>query len=402
MRPYAVAALAPTLLASAILAACTTGEAEQSRTAPPPPTVTAAEVIVRDLKEWADFTGRLEAASLVEVRPRVGGYVESVHFVEGSRVSKGDLLFQIDARPFKAEVARLTAELERAQAELAVARSYRDRAERLVAENATSREELEGLAANAAVAAAALDSIQAALEAAQLDLSFSRVMSPIDGRVSHAIVHAGNLVDSSILLTTVVADDPIHAYFDVDEHTYLELIHGRDRKRVSAGVHDRAVFVGLANEEGYPHRARLDFVDNQVDPNQGTIRARAVLDNADGRFTPGLFARLRVIGEHTYRGALIDERAIGTDLDRKYVLIVDENDVAQYRAVQLGRSVDGLRVVAAGLHAGERVIINGLQRVRPGMPVAATEAPQQDGSPQIERFATADEMGRTMAASTSR
>src|SRR5690606_34076910 len=171
---------------------------------------------------------------------------------------------------------------------------------------------------------------------------------------------------------------------DVDEHTYLELIRGTadaDGER-----HGLTAFVGLANESGYPHSARLDFVDNHVDPDQGTIRARAVLSNDDGRFTPGLFARIRVVGERTYRAALVEERAIGTDLDRKYVLVVDENGIAQYRPVTLGRSIDGLRVVKSGLSVGDRVIVNGLARVRPGMAVAAAEAPAVDGTPLIERF----------------
>jgi multidrug efflux system membrane fusion protein len=408
MRSHPVASLAVSLLASAVLAGCASGEADSSASEPPPPAVSAAEVTVRELRDWADFTGRLEAASHVDVRPRVEGYIESVHFDEGGRVSRGDLLFTIDPRPFEAEVARLRAELERAKAELELARSYRDRAERLLAEKATSREEYEQLAANAEVAEAALGSVEAALAAAELDLSFTRVTAPIDGRVSRAVVTAGNLVDSSTLLTTVVADDPIHAYFDVDEHTYLELIQASTAHPRAAtaggdakGAHDDGallVFVGLANEQGYPHAARLDFVDNEVDPEQGTIRARAVLSNPDGRFTPGLFARMRVVGASTYSAALIDEKAIGTDLDRKYVLVVDENGVAQYRAVELGRSIDGLRVVRSGLDRGDRVIVNGLQRVRPGMPVAATEVPMPNESPQIERLASANAISGAVAA----
>jgi membrane fusion protein, multidrug efflux system len=429
MRTHPVVTLVPSLLTAAVLAGCASGEAEQSTSAPPPAAVTAAEVTVRELRDWADFTGRLEAASHVDVHARVGGFVESVHFDEGGRVERGDLLFTIDPRPFEAEVARLTAERERARAELGLARAYRDRAERLLAEKATSREEFEQLEADAEVAEAAVASVEAARAAAELDLSFTRVTAPIDGRVSRAVVTAGNLVDSSTLLTTVVADDPIHAYFDVDEHTYLELIQrnaakanahsagsadgraARSEDGAPAALHGDggqvgrhqdeglAVFIGLANEQGYPHVARLDFVDNHVDPEQGTIRARAVLSNPDGRFTPGLFARLRVVGERTYDAALIDEKAIGTDLDRKYVLVVDENAVAQYRAVELGRSVDGLRVVTDGLDKGDLVIVNGLQRVRPGMPVAANEVPMPSDSPQIERLASANAFDVAVASS---
>ena len=409
MRSHSVASLVPSLVAVAVLAGCTSGEAGDPVSAPPPPTVSAAEVAIRELRDWADFTGRLEAASHVEVRPRVGGYIESVHFDEGGRVSRGDLLFTIDARPYEAEVARLEAERARARAQLELARTYRDRAERLLAERATSREEYEQLVADAEVAEATLRSVEAALEAAKLDLSFTRVTAPIDGRVSRAVVTPGNLVDSTTLLTTVVADDPIHAYFDVDEHTYLELMRGAATKPASTDAKGHphhaeglVVFVGLANEQGFPHVGRLDFIDNEVDPEQGTIRARAVLENPDGRFTPGLFARLRVVGEHSYRVALVDEKAIGTDLDRKYVLVVDENGVAQYRPVELGRSVDGLRIVKNGLREGDRVIVNGLQRVRPGMPVVANEVPMPVESPQVKRLVAAKTFGHAVAASQER
>jgi len=412
MRSHSAASLAPTLVAFAVIAGCTSGQAGDPASAPPPPTVSAAEVVIRELRDWADFTGRLEAASHVEVRPRVGGYIESVHFDEGGRVSRGDLLFTIDPRPYEAEVRRLEAERARAKAELELARTYRDRAERLLAERATSREEYEQLVADAEVAEAQLRAVEAALAAAKLDLEFTRVTSPIDGRVSRAVVTPGNLVDSTTLLTTVVADDPIHAYFDVDEHTYLELMRGaaakpHEQTSTDAKPHPHraeglVVFVGLANEQGFPHVAQLDFIDNEVDPEQGTIRARAVLSNPDGHFTPGLFARLRVVGERTYRAALVDEKAIGTDLDRKYVLVVDENGVAQYRPVELGRSVDGLRIVKDGLGEGDVVIVNGLQRVRPGMPVVANEVPMPVDSPQVERLVAAEAFGAAVAASQER
>jgi multidrug efflux system membrane fusion protein len=330
-------------------------------------------VAVRELNDWADFTGRLEAVESVAIRPRVGGYVESVHFVEGGRVAAGELLYQIDARPFKAEVDRLRAERERAVAQLALAESYRDRAERLLARNATSQEELEQLAADATVAAAQLASISAALEAADLNLSFTRVTAPIAGRVSRAIVTAGNLVDASVVLTTVVSDDAVYAYFDVDEQTYLEHVQQPNAAEQSI------VHVGLINEEGYPHTARLDFVDNQVDPQHGTIRARAVLDNRDGRFTPGLFARMKLVSPNRYDAALVDDRAIGTDLGKRFVFVVDEQGVVHYRPVELGRLVDGLRVVEQGLAAGDVVIVNGLQRVRPGVNVLETRVAMGGG-----------------------
>jgi multidrug efflux system membrane fusion protein len=363
----------------AAVAGCSTGEAGRAPQAPPAPQVTTAVVATQELNDWADFTGRLEAVENVAVRPRVGGYVESVQFAEGARVAQGDLLFQIDPRPFKAEVERLSAERDRAAAELSLARSYADRAERLLAQNATSREEYEQLAANASVAQAKLAAARAALEAAQLNLSFTRVTAPIAGRVSRAVVTAGNLVDGSTLLTTVVSDSPVYAYFDVDEQTYLDHLHG--------GAGTDVVYVGLINEQGYPHRARLDFVDNQIDPSHGTIRARAVLDNADGAFTPGLFARMKLVSAKRFHAALVDDRAIGTDLGRKFVFVVDNQNVVSYRPVETGRSLEGLRVIKSGLESGDVVIVNGLQRVRPGVTVSATQvAMDRDAPGALERL----------------
>jgi multidrug efflux system membrane fusion protein len=362
------------------LVGCAVGEAGTPPPAPPAPEVTTASVVIHDLNDWADFTGRLEAVESVEIRSRVGGYVESVHFSEGGRVAAGDLLYRIDPRPFKAEVDRLTAERERALAQLKLAQSYRDRAERLLAQNATSQEELERNAADATVAAAELASIGAALEAAELDLSFTRVTAPIAGRVSRAIVTAGNLVDASIVLTTVVSDGAVYAYFDVDEQTYLEHV-----QHAHAAEHS-AVHVGLINEEGYPHVARLDFVDNQVDPQHGTIRARAVLDNPAGLFTPGLFARMKLVSPSRYSAALVDDRAIGTDLGKRFVFVVDEQGVVQYRPVETGRLVEGLRVVENGLAAGDVVIVNGLQRVRPGVTVGQTRVAMGRDLPALARL----------------
>jgi membrane fusion protein, multidrug efflux system len=364
------------LLSAGALAGCAAGEASDTASAPPPPEVTTAVVETRELREWADFTGRLEAVENVAVRPRVGGYVESVAFTEGARVAQGDLLFQIDPRPFDAEVARLSAERDRARAEVELAQSYRERAERLLAQNATSREEFEQLAADSAVAKAKLGAAEAALDTAQLNLSFTRVTAPIAGRVSRAAVTAGNLVDGATLLTTVVSDSPVYAYFDIDEQTYLE--HVRD---VGARAHGSSVHVGLINEHGYPHAARLDFVDNQVDPDHGTIRARAVLDNVDEQFMPGLFVRLKLVSARSFEAALIDDRAIGTDLGRKFVFVVDQQNVVQYRSIVTGRSMEGLRVVKSGLASGDVVIVNGLQRVRPGVPVNATQVAMDRDSP---------------------
>ncbi len=367
-----------------ILAGCAVGEASNAPPAPPAPDVTTAEVFVHELQSSADFTGRLEAVESVEIRARVGGYVESVHFAEGGRVAAGDLLYQIDPRPFKAEVDRLVAERERAVAELTLARSYSDRAERLFASNATSKEELERFTADATVAAARLASVAAGLEAAELDLSFTRVTAPISGRVSRTAVTPGNLVDASTALTTLVSDGAVYAYFDVDEQTYL------DHVRQPNAAEESTVRVGLINEQGYPHVARLDFVDNQVDPNHGTIRARAVLDNRDGQFVPGLFARMQLVSPQRYSAALVDDRAIGTDLGRRFVFVVDGQGVVQYRPVETGQLVDGLRVVRNGLEAGDVVIVNGLQRVRPGVAVGQTRVAMGHDLPALAHLETTE------------
>jgi multidrug efflux system membrane fusion protein len=367
-------------LGALIVAGCTSGSAENAPAAPPPPAVTTAPVIVRELRDSADFTGHIEAVDRVDVRPRVSGYVESVHFKEGGRVAQGDLLFQIDPRPFKAEVDRLTAELEQAKAEQALAASLSDRAKRLLAQEATSREEADKSATDATVAAAHVAAVRAALESATLDLSFTRVTAPIAGRVSRAIVTPGNLVDGSTLLTTLVSDDPVYVYFDADEQTYLAQVERAEHGADGTGA---PAYVGLIDEQGYPHAARLDFVDNRVDPNHGTIRARAVLGNPDGRFTPGLFARIKLLSPQRHRVALVDDKAIGTDLGRKFVLVVDDRNVAQYRAVSTGRAVDGLRVVTSGLGEGDVVIVNGLQRVRPGVTVQPNQVAMDAREPAV-------------------
>ena len=279
-RYLLISALLASAAGVAVFASQDPGDAQPAP--PPPPAVTVAEVTLHPVQDWDDFTGRFAAVETVEIRPRVSGYVESVHFDEGAAVAAGDLLFQIDARPFQAEVARLEAELARAQAQLELARSNHARGVRLYEQRATSREQLESLAAAESTQVAELAAVEAALEAARLNLEFTRIESPIDGRVSRALVTAGNLVDSASWLTTVVSGGPIHVHFDADEQTFLRYAG----LALDAGDDAVRVQVGLINEEGFPHEGRLDFIDNRVDPESGTIRGRAVLDNADGRFTP--------------------------------------------------------------------------------------------------------------------
>jgi membrane fusion protein, multidrug efflux system len=307
-------------------------------------------------------------------RPRVSGLIARVSFQEGSLVRQGQVLFEVDDRPFQAQVARLRAELAQASAGRDRAASEQRRADRLSSENAISLEERERRAGAAAEAAARYDAVGAALRAAELDLEFTRVVSPIDGRVSRALVTRGNLVSGgqgeATLLTTVVSVDPIYASFDADEQTYLRY-GDRVRKQGAAGASELPIQMALADEQTFPHTGTLQFLDNQLDPSTGTINGRAVFRNADRRLTPGLFVRLRLPGTASYDGVLVEDRAVGTDLDRRFVLVVDKDKKIESRPVTLGPVIEGLRVVRKGLTAGELVVVNGLQRVRPGVEVNA-------------------------------
>lgn len=373
----------------ASLSGCNASEAQEAA-AETPPEVTVAEVLVKPLRDWDEFTGRLEAVNSVEIRPRVGGYIEAVNFEEGSRVRKGQLLFQIDPRPYRAEVGRLTAEQRRARAQAELAQANRDRAQRLLDQNAIAREEYDRLATAAAAAAADVGAVDASLEAARLNLEFTRITAPIDGRVSRAMITAGNLVDSSALLTTLVSDDPIYASFDADEQTYL-----RYSRKDADG--EKPVFMGLVNEQGYPRQGHLDFIDNRLDPRTGTIRGRAVFANADGALTPGLFARVRLVGGEQRERVLIDDRAIGADLGKKFVLALTPDNRIEYRAVTLGAAVDGLRIVESGLAKGDVIVVNGLQHAKPGETVTPLRAAMGNADAQALKQAGAGPSPTTIA-----
>jgi RND family efflux transporter MFP subunit len=326
---------------------------------PPPPAVTTTMVITRPLHQWDDFTGRLEAVESVEIRPRVGGFIDSIAFTEGARVARGQLLFQIDPRPFRDEVLRLEAELQRAEARQVLAKSDAARGKRLIDQNAVSQGEFERLDAESKAASADVGAARAALATARLNLSFTRVIAPVAGRVSKAIITRGNLVTTSSLLTTVVSDTPIYATFNVDEQAYLK--YAGDQRGKGGPV-----FVGLVNEQGFPHRGRLHFLDNAVDTGSGTIQGRAILDNADGKLTPGLFSRIRLVSSDTKPIALVPEQSLGTDLGKRFVMVLDSSNHVQTRPVTLGSALGEFRIVTAGLAAGDQVIVEGLQKVKPG------------------------------------
>jgi multidrug efflux system membrane fusion protein len=361
-------------LTVAVIAGCSGQAAETGM--PPPPEVSAAPVLVKQVSQWDDFSGRVEAVENVDLRPRVSGYIERVNYEEGQEVRKGDVLFTIDSRSYRAELARAQADLARARSQAELGRSEAARAKKLSELQAISTESYEQRRSAAAEAQANVAAAQAAVDAARLNLEFTQVRAPISGRAGRALVTAGNLVsagDAASVLTTLVSLDKMHVHFDTDERTFLHYAElARKGERPSENGAGVPVQVGLVGEEGFPHTGVVDFLDNQVDPATGTIRARALLDNADRVFTPGLFARVRVLGSGEFKAMLIDDKAVLTDQDRKYVYVVDGKGQAQRKDVQLGRTADGLRIVESGLAAGDKVIVSGVQKVFfPGMPVKA-------------------------------
>lgn len=382
-RTRRVALATVSALALAILTACSGSQAGEAG-APPPPEVSAAPVLVKAVSQWDDFSGRVEAVESVELRPRVSGYIDKVNYVEGQEVRKGDVLFTIDARSYQAEYDRARADLARARTQATLARSESERAKRLSDQQAISTETWEQRRSASDQAGAQVQAAQAALDAAALNLEFTKVRAPISGRAGRAMVTAGNLVtagDAASVLTTLVSLDKVHVYFDADESTFLRYAQmARKGTRPSEREAALPVRIGLSGEEGFPHQGTVDFLDNQVARSTGTIRVRALLDNADRQFTPGLFARVQLLGSGQFNAMLIDEKAVLTDQDRKYVYVVDKDGKAQRRDVQLGRSAEGLRIVEGGLTAGDRVVIGGVQKIfMPGMPVQAKAVAMQSG-----------------------
>ena len=373
-RALSTLAVSAALLAALVGLSGCKSEATTAQQAPAPQ-VSVASALERDVTEWDEFTGRLEAVESVEVRPRVTGYIESVNFTEGSTVKKGDLLFVIDPRPYQAELSKAEAELARAVARSELAVADEGRSAKLLDIKAVSREEYDSRINASREAKADVAAARAAVDSAKLNLEFTHITAPISGRVSKAAVTAGNLVtggsNTAALLTTVVSLDPMYVTFEGDEQIYLKYNElSRRGERSSSRDAANPVLMGLANENGYPHHGAMVFVDNQVDTRTGTIRARASFENKDGYLTPGLFARVKLLGHNSYRAVLVDDRAIGTDQSQKFVYVIDAENKVTYRPVTVGRLDDGLRIVQKGLQPGETVVVNGLQRVRPGVVVA--------------------------------
>src|SRR5262245_28021165 len=343
-----------------------------------PPAVAVMQPVQREIVEWDEYIGRLESPETVEVRARVSGYLDTVHFKEGKEVKKGDLLFTIDRRPYQAEFDRAEAEYQRASSQTELAKNDSERAKRLIGPKAITEEDYDTKVKTYPAAEATEKSAKATMESAKLNLEFTQIHSPINGRVSRALITQGNLVSGGIsgagatLLTTVVSLDPLYCYGDPDERAVLKYLRlRREGKRISARDQDIPAEMGLADETGFPHKGYIDFVDNRIDPNTGTVRARGVFPNEDHSLSPGFFARIRVPGSGKNSALLIPDRALGSDQAQKFVYVVNAEKKVEFRPVKIGPMVDGLRVVKEGLKPGEQIIVEGLLRVRPGVVVDA-------------------------------
>ena len=362
-----------------VTAACQSGDTAGGM--PPPAGVAVAEVIVKPIVEWDEFTGRIQAVNSVDLQPRITGYLEAVHFTEGAIVAEGDLLFTIDDREYRAAVASQRADVERAKTRVDLARQDLERSEKLVAARAVSVEELEQRRGELRQAEADLRSARAALDAAELNLEFTRVTAPIAGRVGEAMIRPGNLVTpAASTLTTLVSIDPIHVVFEGDERIYLKYqAQARAGERPSSRDVRNPVRIGLASDADFPFSGEMDFVDNQIDPATGTIQGRALISNPDGYLIPGLFARVRLLGSGEYDALLIHEAAVLTDQDRKFVYVVGADNAAVRRDIVLGREIEGLRVVESGLEPGERIVVNGVRKIFfSGAPVTPAVVPMTD------------------------
>ncbi len=345
--------------------------------APPPPAVTVSAPVQRDVVPYDDFTGRTEAIRIVEIRARIAGTLDRVHFSPSVIVRRDEMLFSIDQAPYLAARRAAVADVRTVEAELARARSDLARLEQAIQTNAVSAQEVDRARADVAQAEAHLLGAEAGLEQADLDLAYTEIRSPISGMVGRNLVDAGNLVGSgeNTLLTTVMQRDPMYAYFEASEAVVLNLLdrEGRTLGRPATAEAGPPVFLGVANEVGWPHEGSLNYIDNTVDSETGTIQIRGTFPNPDGLLFPGLFARIRVPGPVQEGALLVSPAAIGTDLGGKYLLLVGDDNIVELRHVEVGALDGELRVITSGLGAHDRYIVNGLQRARPGLPVTPTE-----------------------------
>ena len=353
-------------------------KATPTASSPPAATVDVASVVSQTITDWQEYSGRLEAIDQVDVRPQVSGKLIAVHFKDGSLVNKGDLLFTIDPRPFEAELNRAKAQLASAEAQVTYSSANLGRNQRLIQSNAIAHQELDQAQNEARSANANLQAAKAAVETARLNLEYTRITAPVSGRISRAEVTVGNVVSAgngAQVLTSLVSVSRLYASFDVDEQTYLKYI---SNQRNSAQV---PVYLGLANESGFSREGYISSIDNNLNTTSGTIRVRATFDNPKGVMLPGLYARIRLGGGQPRAAILISPTAIGVDQDKRFVVVVDAKNQTAYREVKLGAQQDGLQIINSGLQVGDRIVVNGLQRIRPGDPVNPHLVPMPN--PQI-------------------
>jgi len=388
-RRTLLAGLTASVAIAAVAAVTLSGSQAQGDTAPAAPPaipVSVATVEAREIVPWAEFSGRLEAIERVELRSRVSGVVEAVHFREGNLVKQGDLLVSIDQAPYLAELERVEAQVLAAQARVALAESENERGQQLIATRNLSQRDLDTRVNGLREAQANLRAAEAARRTAQLNLDYTQIRAPIGGRIGRLDVTVGNLIAAGgQVLTTLLSVDPIYAAFNADERSVLDALASLPAG--SRALDQIPVQLTTATAEPARFSGRLHFVDNGIDGASGTVRVRALLDNPDGKLMPGQFVRVRLGQAKAEPKLVINERAVGTDQSKKFVFVVGDDGKAAWREVSLGAAYDGLRVVNAGLKAGERVIVNGLQRVRPGATVAPEAVPMAEKS-ELKKPAT--------------
>jgi RND family efflux transporter MFP subunit len=388
MRNPPAARLAVVAVIAAVLAGC--GEGAQKQAAPAPPTVTVAKPQQQSVTDYDEYVGRFVAVDSVEIRARVSGYLEKVHFQDGQIVKQGDLLFTVDRRPFETALAQTRATLAQARANLAFAESDLSRASQLVRDRTITEQTFEQRTQAKRVAEASVAAQEAAVRQVELDLQFTELKAPVTGRIGDRRVSPGNLVTggtggNTTLLATIVSIDPIRFEFTFDEASFLRYERlGKEGKDIASRGAGVEVAVKLIDEAEFTHQGKMDFVDNVIERGSGTIRGRAALANPNGVLTPGMFGRVRVPASPPYEALLIPDVAIGTEQVRKFVLVVDGENVARTKYVTLGQAVGPLRVIKEGLDADERVIVNGLMRARPGGKVTPQDETPQASAPQAK------------------
>jgi multidrug efflux system membrane fusion protein len=366
-----VASLGAVVVFGVFLAACSGSAAAPPAAGGAAPDVDVAAAIGRKVSSWQTYSGRLQAIDHVAIHAQIPGTIEEVYFKDGQLVKKGDPLFLIDPRPYAAAVDQATGQLAAAKARARFSSTDFARAQKLLTGNAISQRDFDQRDNGTVAAAAEVKAAEAALTAARVNLGYTKIFAPVDGRMSRAEMTVGNVVVAgagSPPLTTLVSVTPVYAGFDVDEQTFLRYLAGRDDRDVK-------VKLGLVNESGFSRTGKISSVDNELDAGSGTIRVRAVFDNSDGKLVPGLYARVAVGGGEPHDAVLIDDRAVSTDQAKKFVLVLDDKNHAQYREVTLGSIVEGLREIDGGLKAGEKVVVNGIQRIHPGDAVTAKTVP---------------------------